>query len=56
MTNEAHYPLLSLILFLPLVGAALLLLVPKENGNAIRDPTLFAFAGFIVSVPLWFWA
>ena len=36
MTNVANFPLLSLILFLPLVGAAVLLFVPKENGNAIR--------------------
>ena len=36
MTNVAGFPLLSLILFLPLVGAALLLFMPKENSNAIR--------------------
>src|SRR5581483_11676764 len=30
--------------------------VPKENGNAIRwIANLFGFAGFIVSLPLWFW-
>ena len=29
-----HY--LSLILFVPLAGAVLLLLVPKQNENAIR--------------------
>ena len=56
MTNVAHFPLLSLILFLPLAGAALLLFVPKENGNAIRwIANLFAFGGFLVSLPLWFW-
>jgi NADH-quinone oxidoreductase subunit M len=56
VTNVANFPLLSLILFLPLVGAVLLLFVPKENGNAIRwIANLFALAGFLVSVPLWFW-
>ena len=56
MTNVAHFPLLSLILFLPLAGAAVLLFIPKENGNAIRwVANLFAFAGFLVSLPLWFW-
>ena len=56
MTNVANFPLLSLILFLPLVGAAVLLFVPKENGNAIRwVANLFGAAGFIVSLPLWFW-
>jgi NADH-quinone oxidoreductase subunit M len=47
---------LSLILFTPLAGAALLLFVNKQNANAIRwIANLFAFAGFVVSVPLWFW-
>src|SRR5688572_12831370 len=45
-----------MILFLPLVGAVLLLFIPKENGTAIRwIANLFALAGFLVSVPLWFW-
>ena len=49
-----HY--LSLILFLPLVGAFLVLLVPKQNEDAIRwIANVTAFAGFAVSVPLWFW-
>src|ERR1041385_748967 len=49
-----HY--LSLILFVPLAGALLLLLVPKQSENAIRwISNVVAFVGFIVSVPLWFW-
>src|SRR6478736_8119229 len=51
--------ILSIILFTPLVGAILLLLVPKENKDAIRwIANLFAIAGFVVSLPLvpWFWA
>src|SRR3954451_22664052 len=51
--------ILSIILFTPLVGAILLLFVPKENKNAIRwMANIFAFAGFAVSLPLvpWFWA
>ena len=55
MTNVAHFPLLSLILFLPLAGAVLLLFIPNENGNAIRwVANLFALAGFLVSLPLWY--
>jgi NADH-quinone oxidoreductase subunit M len=47
---------LSLILFLPLVGALIVLLIPKQNEDAIRwVANLTAFAGFLVSVPLWFW-
>src|SRR5580704_16183535 len=51
--------ILSIVLFTPLVGAILLLLVPKENKNAIRwMANIFAFVGFAVSLPLipWFWA
>src|SRR5277367_1081899 len=51
--------ILSIVLFTPLAGAALLLLVPKENKNAIRwMANIFALLGFAVSLPLipWFWA
>ena len=50
--------ILSIVLFTPLVGALLLLFVPKERENTIRWlANLFAFAGFVVSLPLaaWFW-
>jgi NADH-quinone oxidoreductase subunit M len=53
---QAH--ILSIILFTPLVGAILLLFVPKENKDAIRwIANIFALAGFLVSLPLvpWFW-
>jgi NADH-quinone oxidoreductase subunit M len=47
---------LSIILFTPLVGAFVLLLVGKQNENAIRwIANVVAFVGFVVSVPLWFW-
>ena len=49
-----HY--LSLILFTPLIGAFLLLLVPKQSDNAIRwIANLVTLAGFAVSLPLWWW-
>ncbi|HEV8524991.1 MAG TPA: NADH-quinone oxidoreductase subunit M [Terriglobales bacterium] len=51
--------ILSIILFTPMVGALLLLFVPKESKNAIRWlANIFALLGFLVSVPLvpWFWA
>src|SRR6266852_9238020 len=48
--------LLSIILFTPLAGALILLLVPKQSENAIRwIANLVALIGFAVSVPLWFW-
>jgi NADH-quinone oxidoreductase subunit M len=47
---------LSLILFLPFAGALVLLFVPKQNEDAIRwIANIVAFAGFVISVPLWFW-
>jgi NADH-quinone oxidoreductase subunit M len=47
-----HY--LSIILFEPLVGALLLLLVNKRNENAIRwIANIFALAGFVIAIPLW---
>ncbi len=51
--------ILSIILFTPLVGAILLLFVPKDNKNAIRwIANIFALAGLLISLPLvpWFWA
>ena len=49
-----HY--LSIILFTPLAGALLILFMSKRNEDAIRwIPNAVALAGFLVSVPLWFW-
>src|SRR5260221_8946455 len=51
--------ILSIILSTPLVGALVLLFVPKENKNAVRwIANFFSLAGLLVSLPLvpWFWA
>ena len=51
--------ILSIILFTPLVGAFVLLFVPKENKNAIRwIANIFALGGLLISLPLVprFWA
>src|SRR3954463_15678583 len=48
---ESH--LLSIVLFTPLLGAILLLFVPKENKDAIRwIANIFALGGFLISLPL----
>jgi NADH-quinone oxidoreductase subunit M len=51
--------ILSIILFTPLLGALILLFVPKDNKGAIRwIANLFALGGFLISIPLvpMFWA
>jgi NADH-quinone oxidoreductase subunit M len=51
--------ILSIILFTPLLGALVLLFVPKENKDAIRwIANIFALGGFLISLPLvpMFWA
>jgi NADH-quinone oxidoreductase subunit M len=56
MDNAAGFPLLSIVLFTPLAGALLLLFVNKRYEDAIRwIANLFTLAGFVVSLPLWFW-
>ena len=55
MSNAVNFPLLSLILFTPLAGAILLLFVNRQRSNTIRwIANVFATAGFVVSLPLWF--
>src|ERR1700746_3595078 len=45
--------ILSIILFMPLVGAFILLFVPKDNKDAIRwIANIFAFASFLICIPL----
>jgi len=54
---ESH--ILSIILFTPLLGAFVLMFVPKENKDAIRwIANIFALGGFLISLPLApaFWA
>jgi NADH-quinone oxidoreductase subunit M len=56
VSNAANFPLLSLILFTPTVGAVLLLFISRNRENLIRwIANLFAFTGFLVSLPLWFY-
>ena len=51
----AEFPLLSWILFTPLVGVGILMFVNKQNGDLIRwIANIFAGLGFVVSLPLWF--
>ena len=53
MSNDSS--LLSLILFTPLVGALVLLFVPKRQEDVIRwIANLTVVIGFLVSLPLWF--
>jgi NADH-quinone oxidoreductase subunit M len=50
-----NFPVLSAVTFLPLVGAVLLIFLPKERGNLLRYVALvFALATFVVSLSLYF--
>ncbi len=55
--NLTHVPILSIITYIPLLGAlAIVFLIPKERGGAIKAfATLVAAIDFVVSLPLW-WA
>ena len=56
MNNAAGFPLLSLILFTPLVGVVVLLFVNRQRENLIKwIANIFVGLGFLVSLPLWFW-
>src|SRR5437588_5513736 len=51
--------ILSIILFTPMLGAILLIFIPKDQKDTIRwIANIFALAGLLVSIPLvpWFWA
>src|SRR5712675_1277821 len=57
VSMQSH--ILSIILFTPLIGALVLLFVPKDNKDAVRwIANIFALGGFLISLPLvsWFWA
>src|ERR1017187_3078405 len=57
-TDSMYNHILSIILFTPLAGAFVLMLIPGERKNLIRwVANIFAFLGFAVSLPLvsWFW-
>ena len=56
MSNATGFPLLSLILFTPLIGVVVLLFVNRQRENLIKwIANIFVGFGFLVSLPLWFW-
>ena len=56
MSNATGFPLLSLILFTPLIGVVVLLFVNRQRENLIKwIANIFVGLGFLVSLPLWFW-
>jgi NADH-quinone oxidoreductase subunit M len=53
MTNSLGFPILSTLIFLPVAGAALLLLIPRSQEGLIRVFTLvLSVITFIISLPL----
>ncbi len=53
IANSLGFPVLSTLIFLPLAGAVLLLLIPRAQEGLIKIIALFAsIAAFIISLPL----
>jgi NADH-quinone oxidoreductase subunit M len=53
MTNTLGFPILSMLIFLPVVGAALILMINRTNEKAIKMAALlFSIASFLLSLPL----
>jgi NADH-quinone oxidoreductase subunit M len=51
-----HANLLSVITYTPLLGALVVLLLPRGSDNAVRwVANAFGLLGFLVSLPLWLW-
>jgi NADH-quinone oxidoreductase subunit M len=50
-----HDHLLSIITYTPLVGAAVLILLPLKDDGVRWLANLVGLLGFLVSLPLWFW-
>ena len=51
--NNLNFPILSILIFLPVAGAALLLLINRSNENLIKWLSLIvSTAAFIISIPL----
>jgi len=49
------FPILSALIFLPMIGAAALLFVPRSSEADIRRLALLISTGeFLLSIPLWF--
>jgi NADH-quinone oxidoreductase subunit M len=53
MTNSVGFPILSTLIFLPVAGTALLLLINRSNESLIKWVSLgVSIAAFLVSLPL----
>ncbi len=53
MNNTMGFPILSMLIFLPLVGAAVILLLNRANEKAIKIVSLLvSIATFVLSLPL----
>ncbi len=54
--NQLHFPILSVVTFLPVVGAFIVALINEENENLIKYVTFgFLALDFIFSLPLFFY-
>ncbi len=51
-----NFPILSILILLPMVGVALIMMLNRENQWVIKGTAMaVALAEFVISLPLWFW-
>jgi NADH-quinone oxidoreductase subunit M len=50
-----NFPILSILILLPMVGVALIMMLNRENQWVIKGAAMaVALLNFIISLPLWF--
>ncbi|MEK7829342.1 MAG: Fe-S-binding domain-containing protein, partial [Deltaproteobacteria bacterium] len=54
--NALHFPILTILILLPILGAAILVFIPKESKDAIRSAALgITMVEFLISIILLFY-
>ncbi|MEK7842052.1 MAG: Fe-S-binding domain-containing protein, partial [Deltaproteobacteria bacterium] len=54
--NALHFPILTILILLPILGAVILVFIPKESKDAIRSAVLgITMLEFLISIILLFY-
>ena len=52
--NVFNFPMLSLVVWFPTVGALAILFLLKQDQHVKGAANIITFVGFVLSLPLWF--